>query len=230
METTEEDWRLMRERVRKNYEEHRVAEDLVEQFTVHNRQVEDFVAKFSEAENFNDKEKEIAILCSILHDATKGYGDFLEHGKEGGEFAKALLGDMGFSEDLAESVRLGIERHMGREGYVAARAKEKYGNDFEYSSPRTKVGQLVYVCDILTQITEEGFNKILTIRKADPDCIRADMAVAEEKGISAAAAARLSALESAKKSYEIIMEGRDYPMESVRAFAQELWIDLQEKI
>lgn len=222
MESSEGEWAQLRACVQENYVKHGVPAELVQQFTVHNLQVEAFVQKFSALENFDDRAKEIAILGAILHDIAKGYGEFEEHGKVGGEMAKIILLDMGFSEDLVESVRLGIERHMGREGYPAYIAKKKYGDSFEYPAPKTKVGEMIYLCDILTQLTPEGSEKLLTIRRTDPDCIRADKEEVATKGISAEEAARQSVMSSAKKSYDLIMQESDYSLESIKEYAQEL--------
>lgn len=229
METNEKIWEKLNELVRKNYEGHNVDEELIRQFMIHNRQVEDFVKRFSEEEEFNDKEKEIAVLSAILHDVAKGYGNFLEHGEEGGRLAKEILINIGVSEDLAESVRLGIERHMGREGYPAKLAKEKYGESFEYPMPKTKVGEMLYKCDILTQLTKEGFDKILLLRETDPENLKEDEGVAAEKNISVKGARLLSVLESAKKSYELIMRDSDNPLESVKEYATELWEGLRKE-
>ena len=221
-ETTEDTCEELRKKVEKYYETNDISEDLIKQFVIHNDQVEYFVNRFSEEENFNEKEKEIALLTAILHDITKGSGDFLSHGEEGGKIAKEILIDMGISEELAESVRLGIERHMGQEGYPTDLAKEKYGNDFEYPKYATKVGKIVFECDILTQLTKEGFDKILLLRKTDKENREEDEAVAKEKNITRKEAAVFSVLESAKKSYNLI------EIESVRECAEELWLEIQE--
>ena len=71
---------------------------------------------------------------------------------------RALL-KMKKSPEMARSVRVAIMKHMGSEGCPARSAREKYGDDFKYSQPATKVGRLVYECDILTQLTKEGFGK-----------------------------------------------------------------------
>lgn len=227
-ETDEQSLAELRRRVRENYGKNGVPDDLIEQFTIHNLQVEDFVRIFSESEGFDEKEKEIAILSAILHDVAKGYGEFLAHGEEGGRMAKVMLIDLGLGEELAESVRLGIERHMGQEGYPAENAKKRYGEGFSFPAPRTKVGDMLYKCDILTQLTPEGFAKILLIRKSDPVCACEDDRVAQEKGISREAAARLSALESARKSYDVIMRDSAHPLPSLQAYAQELWSKLEQ--
>ena len=61
-ETTEDTCEELRKKVEKYYETNDISEDLIKQFVIHNDQVEYFVNRFSEEENFNEKEKEIALL------------------------------------------------------------------------------------------------------------------------------------------------------------------------
>ncbi|MFZ2970261.1 MAG: HD domain-containing protein [Minisyncoccia bacterium] len=223
-ETTREIQDELMEVVEKYYKDHGVSEDLAEQFMVHNGQVRDYVKKFSAIEHFTDKEEEIATLAAILHDITKGWGDFLQHGKEGGEIAEKILRDMGVSHDLANSIRLAIERHMGPDGYPTRKAKEIYGENFEYPKYQTKVGQMVFECDILTQLTPEGFAKILLLRERDENNLAEDAKRAEEeKGMTIEKARFLSVLESARKSLELITTP------SVRREAEELWKKIEEE-
>ena len=223
VETTEEIREELKKKVEEYYRTNDVSEDLIEQFVIHNDQVECFVDRFSEKESFNEKEKEIALLTAILHDITKGSGDFLSHGKEGGKIAKEILIDMGISEYLAESVKLGIERHMGQEGYPTELAKKKYGNDFEYPKYATKVGKIVFECDILTQLTKEGFNKILLLRKTDKENREEDETIAEKDGISIEEARINSVLKSVKKSYELI------GIDSVKEHATQLLEEIKKE-
>lgn len=222
METNEKDLEILEKTVEDFYQSKNISGETLNQFTIHNRQVKDFAIRFSGEENFNEREKEIAILSAILHDITKGSGEFESHGEEGGEIAKKILLKMGKSSDLAESVKLAIVRHMGQEGYPAKIAKKKYGNDFEYPEPATKVGQLVYECDILTQLTTEGFEKILHLRKTDRENIKEDQKIALEKNITQEQAALLSVLKSAEESYGLIS------IESIQKFAKKLWQKIQE--
>ena len=207
VETTEEIREELRKKVEEYYRTNDVSEDLIEQFIIHNKQVEYFVNRFSKKEGFKEKEKEIALLTAILHDITKGSGDFLDHGEEGGKIAKEILIDMDISEELAESVKLGIERHMGQEGYPTDLAKKKYGDDFEYPKYATEVGKMVFECDILTQLTKKGFNKILLLRETDKENRKEDEEMAERDEISIEEARINSVLKSVKKSYELIGDG-----------------------
>ncbi|MCK4891943.1 MAG: HD domain-containing protein [Candidatus Pacebacteria bacterium] len=222
IETDERIREELRSKVEKHYQANNVPENLIEQFIIHNDQVEYFVDRFSREEKFNEKETEIALLSAILHDIAKGYGDFLNHGKEGGKIAKEILIDMGISEKLAESVRLGIERHMGREGYPTDMAKKKYGDDFEYPKYATKVGKMIFECDILTQLTKDGFNKILLLRETDKENRKEDEVIAKEKNITREDAAVFSVIKSVKKSYNLIK------IESIKEYAGELWQKIQE--
>ncbi len=222
-ETTEEMRDELMEVVEKYYNDHDVSEDLIKQFMIHNGQVRDYVKKFSAIEDFTAKEEEIAALAAILHDITKGWGDFLKHGEEGGEIAEKILRDVGVSKELAKSVRLAIERHMGPDGYPTRKAKEKFGEDFEYPRYQTKVGQMVYECDILTQLTPEGFKKILLLREKDPKNIKEDENVAKKKKITVEKARFLSVLESACESLKLITTP------SVRREAEKLWQEIEEK-
>lgn len=225
MEIDEHLWGELRNKVEEFYHKNKVPEELIEQFKIHNRQVEDFVIRFSEEEQFNDKEKEIAVLAAIFHDVTKGWKDFLKHGEEGGKIAKDVLLEMGKSEGLARSVQFAVERHMGQDGYTAEKAKEAYGKDFEYPKYKTKVGQIVYECDIMTQLTKEGFEKIILLRKTDADNLEEDRKAAKSKNISIDEARILSVLASAEKSLMIIRSG---PFESIKKHAEELWREIQE--
>lgn len=222
-ETTEEIREELRKKVEEYYRTDDVSEDLIERFVIHNDQVECFVNRFSEKEDFNEKEEEIALLTAILHDIAKGSGDFLNHGEGGGKIAKEILIDMGISEELAESVKLGIERHMGQEGYPTELAKKEYGNDFEYPKYATKVGKIVFECDILTQLTKEGFNKILLLREKDKENRREDEMTAERDGISIEEAKINSVLKSVKKSYELI------EIDSVREYAIQLLEEIKKE-
>lgn len=230
-ETTEEIWKELRKKVEEHYRANNISEDLIEQFIIHNDQVEYFVNRFSKKkdfnekkeEGFNEKEKEIALLTAILHDIAKGSGDFLSHGEKGGKIAKEILVDMDISEELAESVRLGIERHMGQEGYPTDLAKEKYGNDFEYPKYATKVGKMVFECDILTQLTKEGFDKILLLRETDKENKAEDEVIAERNGISIKEARINSVLKSVKKSYELIK------IDSVKEHATQLLEEIKKE-
>lgn len=223
VETCESTYIELRKIVEECYLKHDVNKKLIGQFVKHNEQVEEFVEKFSKKKRFSKKEKEIATLAAILHDITKGWGDFLNHGKEGGRIAKEILTSMNISEELAESVKLAIERHMGQEGYPTDLAKKEYGNDFEYPKYATKVGQLVYECDILTQLTEDGFNKILLLRETDKEDRKEDEARAEKDGISIEEARIKSVLESAKKSYGLI------EIDSIAEHATELWEKIEKE-
>jgi len=230
VETTEEIREELRKKVEGCYRANNVSEDLIEQFVIHNNQVEYFVGRFSKKEGFNEKEKgfnekekEIALLTAILHDIAKGSGDFLSHGEKGGKIAKEILVDMNISEELAESVRLGIERHMGQEGYPTDLAKEKYGNDFEYPKYATKVGKMVFECDILTQLTKEGFDKILLLRETDKENKAEDEAIAERNGISIEEARINSVLKSVKRSYELIK------IDSVKEHATQLLEEIKKE-
>ena len=223
METNEKDWKLLEEAVEDFYKSSGIVVETIEQFIVHNRQVKDFVMRFSDKEGFNEREKEIAILSAILHDVAKGSGEFELHGKEGGEIAEKMLLEMRKSPELARSVKLAIVRHMGKEGYPARLAKEKYGDNFEYPQPATKVGQLVYECDILTQLTREGFEKILHLRKIDEKDIKEDKKIALERNITQEEATLFSVLKGAEESFNLIK------IKSVKKFAEKLWREIQEK-
>ena len=223
VETTEEIREELRKKVEEYYRTNDVSEDLIEQFIIHNKQVEYFVNRFSKKEGFKEKEKEIALLTAILHDITKGSGDFLDHGEEGGKIAKEILIDMDISEELAESVKLGIERHMGQEGYPTDLAKKKYGDDFEYPKYATEVGKMVFECDILTQLTKKGFNKILLLREIDKENRKEDEVVAFEKNITREEAAVLSVLKSAKKSYDLIKN------RFIKKCAEELYEEIKKE-
>ncbi len=72
-ETTREMYDELMDVVEKHYKDHGVGEDLIRQFMIHNRQVRDYVERFSAEEKFSDREKEIAILVAVLHDITKGW-------------------------------------------------------------------------------------------------------------------------------------------------------------
>lgn len=227
METKkDEDWPKLRKIVTACYKENSVDDKLIEQFNIHNKQVESFVAECSKKESFTEKQQEIAVLAAIMHDITKGYGNFLEHGEEGGQLAEQILLDMGKSPELAWSVKLAIERHMGSSGYPAEKAKEAYGQDFEYPKYSTEVGELVYECDILTQLTPEGLDKILLLRENDENDLAEDMKRAEEEDMTVEKARFLSVLKSAQASYEIIKSGK---LNSVKEKADEYWQGIKEK-
>jgi HD superfamily phosphodiesterase len=217
----------LREGVEENYRQQGVGEQLITEFMTHNNQVEEFVKRFAAEEGFTAKEEEIAVLSAILHDVAKGYGEFVRHGEEGGQLAEAMLRSLGLGEELARSVRLAIERHMGREGFPARAAKDKFGEDHEYPEPRTKIGELLYKCDILTQLTPAGLRKIVALRGKDADMLKEDEEVAESEGITVEEARKLSALRSAKESLGIIMSGGNYPMEPLRRYTQGCWNDLK---
>ncbi len=223
IETDEKDWEFLEAKVEDFYKSNNISEETIEQFIIHNKQVKNFAIKFSEEENFNNREKEIAVLSAILHDIAKGFGEFELHGEKGGEIAEKILLEMGKSQGLAKSVKLAIIRHMGKEGYPTRISKEKYGNDFEYPQPATKVGQLVYECDILTQLTPEGFEKILHLRKTDKKNIEEDKKTASGKGITENEAALLSVLKNAEESYNLIK------IKPIKKFAKELWEKIQKK-
>ncbi len=223
METDSGIWRQLRDLVIDNYKEHGVDQKLIDQFVRHNAQVEDFVDKFADAEQFTPKEKEIAILAAILHDIAKGYGDFLKHAEEGGEMAEQILLDIGTSPELAYSVRLAIERHMGPAGFPTEEARKVYGPDFQFPVYDTKVGQLVYDCDILTQLTREGFDKLLAIRESSDEYIVEDTAVAQASGKTLSQVRYLSALKSARESLGLIKT------KTVREKAEEYWLKIEDE-
>lgn len=223
METNPEIWKHLRDMVTEGYKEHGVAQDMIEQFVRHNAQVEGFVNDFADAEQFTPKEKEIAILAAIMHDITKGYRDFLKHAEEGGEMAEQILRDMGVSPELAWSVRLAIERHMGPAGFPTEKAKEAYGEDFQYPIYDTKVGQLVYDCDILTQLTQEGFDKLLTIRESSDEYMAEDRAAAEASGKTLNQVKFLSVLRSARQSVDLITT------KSIKDEADMMWRKIEDE-
>lgn len=223
METDPEIWQQLRDTVTECYKEHGVDQNLIDQFVRHNAQVEDFVSKFADAEQFTPKEKEIAILAAIMHDITKGYGDFLKHAEEGGIMAEQILRDIGVSPELAWSVRLAITRHMGPAGFPTEKAKEAYGDDFQYPAYDTKVGQLVYDCDILTQLTQEGFDKLLTIRESSEEFTAEDNIAAQASGKTLSQIRFLSVLRSARQSLELISTKK------VKEKAEEYWLEIESK-
>ncbi|MCK5490835.1 MAG: HD domain-containing protein [Candidatus Pacebacteria bacterium] len=215
-----------REVVEEYYVNNNVDADLIEQLAKHNQQVEDFVRDYSgeDKESFDVKEREIAILAAIFHDITKVSGDFLDHGKDGGRIAEKILQENGVSFELAHSVSLAIERHMGgEEGYPGRMAKKEFGKKFKYPIYKTRVAQMVYECDILTQLTPEGFEKILLLRENDEENRIEDEKVAEEKRITRKEASILSALQSAKESLSFIK------MKFIEEDANKFWDEMQKK-
>jgi len=223
METDSEIWKQLRETVADCYKEHGVDQKLIEQFVRHNAQVEGFVNEFADAEHFTKKEKEIAILAAIMHDITKGYGDFLKHGEEGGIMAEQILLDLGKSPELARSVRLVIERHMGTAGFPTEEARKVYGEDFQYPMYDTKVEQLVYECDILTQLTREGFDKLLAIRESSDEYTAEDNITAQASGKTLGQVRYLSVLKSARESLGLIKT------KTVREKAEEYWLKIEDE-
>ncbi|MCK5044828.1 HD domain-containing protein [Candidatus Parcubacteria bacterium] len=223
METNEKDWALLEKMVEDFYKVQGVSKKILEHFVIHNKQVKDFVIKFSSEGNFKKREKEIVILSAILHDVAKGLENFELHGEKGGEIAEEMLLKIGKSSLLAQSVRMAIIRHMGEEGYPARMAKKKYGDDFKYPKPATIVGQMLYECDILTQLTSSGFDKLLHLRKINEKDIADDKKTALRENITQEEAALFSVLESAKESYNLIK------IRSVKKFADDLWQKIQIK-
>ncbi len=223
METDPQIWQQLRDMVSEGYKEHGVDQKLIDQFVRHNAQVEDFVDKFADNEQFTPKEKEIAILAAIMHDITKGYVDFLKHAEKGGEMAEQILLDMGTRPELAYSVRLAIERHMGSAGFPTEEARKAYGEDFQYPAYDTKVGQLVYDCDILTQLTREGFDKLLAIRESSDEYTAEDNITAQASGKTLGQVRFLSVLKSARESLGLIKT------KSVKEKAEEYWLKIEDE-
>jgi hypothetical protein len=228
-ETDEKTYGRLQRAVEEGYRRQGVPEELIDQYGLHNAQVEGFAKRFAEEAGFTPKETEIAVLGAILHDVGKGSGDFVDHGEIGGRRAEEILLEEGLSPELIRSVRLAVERHMGQEGYPAEMAKEKYGPDFTYPQPRTKVGELLYLCDILTQITPEGFGKIVWLREHDPRDLSEDEGVAHENGISLLQARHLSALKSAQKAYALILDAPLQPFGGLEGYAQQCWMSLKAR-
>lgn len=83
---------------------------------------------------------------------------------------------------------------------------------------------MVYECDILTQLTQEGFDKILLLRKSDSDNLGEDRKVAKEKNIPIEQARLILVIESAKKSFNFIKPGSE-----IKKYADSLWRDIQKK-
>ncbi len=190
--------------VRDAYKESGMDSEMVDLFMKHNRQVLDFVRKIADGEKFNEREREIAELAAVLHDKRKGAVDFEEHGSEGGVSARKLLLSLGKSEGLAESVRLAIERHMGNTGFVGEQARKKYGQEFRYPEPETRVGRSVYEADMLTILTREGVEKLLHIREIESNLRTEDERVASEKKISLEEARFASIRKSVENSLDIL--------------------------
>jgi hypothetical protein len=223
METNEKDWELLEKMVEDLYKAQGVPKKTFGHLIAHNKQVKDFVIKFSIKENFKEREREIVILSAILHDVAKGFKNFEFHGEKGGEIAEKMLLKLGKSLLLAQSVKLAIIRHMGKQGYPARMAKKKYGDNFKYPSPATIVGQMLYECDILTQLTSKGFDKLLYLRKINIKNIKDDKKVALTKNITHQDATLLSVLNSAKESYDLIK------IKSIKKFADNLWQKIQKE-
>ena len=223
METNEKDWKLLEKMVEDFYKTQGVPKKTLEHFVVHNKQVKDFVIKFSREENFKKREIEIVILSAILHDIAKGFENFELHGEKGGEIAEKMLLKIGKSLLLAQSVKLAIIRHMGEEGYPARMAKKKYGDDFKYPKPATIVGQMLYECDILTQLTSSGFAKLLHLRKTNKKDITDDKETALRENITQEEAALFSVLRNAKESYNLIK------IKLIKKFADNLLREIQKK-
>lgn len=75
----------------------------------------------------------------------------------------------------------------------------------------------MYECDILTQLTPEGFDKILLLRERDENNLAEDEKMAAEKGITTEKARFLSVSKSARESFELIK------LKSVKEKAEDLW-------
>jgi len=86
---------------------------------------------------------------------------------------------------------------------------------------------MLYFCDILTQLTDEGFSKIMVLRETDPKCLAEDRKIAAEKGLSTEKVRKMSALKSARELYEIITKTSEFP--SLRDYAQKLWNELHNQ-
>ncbi len=225
-ETDELDLEILRRKVLEAYIDRGIDDGTRRRFVAHNMQVEEYVAIFSKEECFNEKETEISRLDAILHDNAKGNADFLLHGYSGGIVAEKWLLEMKKSPELALSVRRAIERHMGDKGYPADLLRKIAGRDACFPSPASKIAELVYCCDIMTQLTPEGINKIVHLREINYLDTIEDKKTAEEKGISIQDATLLSALASTKKSYEIIKKSK---IESVKKFAKNSWLDIEKR-
>jgi hypothetical protein len=223
METSEKDWELLEKMVEDFYRTQGVSKKTLEHFVVHNKQVKDFVIKFSREENFKKREREIVILSAILHDVAKGFENFELHGEKGGEIAEEMLLKIGKSLLLAQSVKLAIIRHMGEEGYPVRMARKKYGDGFKYPKPATIVGQMLYECDILTQLTPNGFAKLLHLRKINKKDITDDKETALRENITQEDAALLSVLKNAEESYNLIK------IKSIKKFADSIYKEIQTK-
>lgn len=172
-ETTIEEIQELNKAVEEMYKKDGVHKDLMKLFMIHNNQVFYLVRQIAKAEGFNERELEIAEIAAILHDIKKG-GEFEMHGELGGQEAKRILLKMGKSEGLAESVRLAIVRHMGNDGFVGEQARKKFGENFRYEEPKTRVGQSLYDADMLTIMTPEGIDKLLKLRETVPELVRQD--------------------------------------------------------
>ena len=170
--------------VEKTYEEDGLDPETLRLFMLHNRQVLDFVRQIGAGEKFDEREQEISELAAALHDFMKGRVPFEEHGDAGGLEAEKILQAMGRSSELARSVRLAIERHMGNSGFVGERAKAKYGEDFRYPEPATRVGECVYEADMLTILTDGGVEKLLHLRSTVPELMREDEVYAEQHQVT----------------------------------------------
>lgn len=205
-ETKEEEIKSLLLGVEKIYKKSGMDDRKIELFMAHNKQVLDFVREIAKAENFSEKEIEIAQLAAILHDCKKESPgvDFADHGSSSGIEASKILIKMKKRSELVENVVKAIERHMGNTGFVGNEARKKYGKDFLYEEPETRAEQSVYDADLLTILTEDGIKKILHIRENGQDFIKIDKQVALNQGITQKEAAILSVKESIENTMNSI--------------------------
>lgn len=214
-ETSDKDTETFVGKVEEKYKADGLDEKTQEHFRIHNRQVLDLVREIAREEKLDEGELEIAELAAIFHDIAKG-GDFVNHGKNGGELAREIILAAGKSPKLAESVKTAIERHMANTGYVGIKAREKFGSDFRYEEPETRAEQCLYDADMLAIVTPEGVRKLLRLRQITPKDLEDDKKVSQEKNISVEDAALLTVAKSIKNSLESIK------LDSSRKIAQRL--------
>lgn len=178
-------------------------DEIVEALDRHNDRVLAFVDEIAEGEHLDTSEHRILQAVAVLHDVAKADTHLLHHAHAGAEIADELLRGMGKDEDFVDTVRRGIECHMGPFPFVeeeAVKHAERTGEHLHFPRPASRMERLFYDADMLALIDVEGVEKVVMLRRSTPEFMEEDERTAAEEGTTPVAAAYASALLSARRA------------------------------
>jgi hypothetical protein len=204
---SEQDFDVLRQRVRDRYAGSGQPPDVVVALNKHNDRVLEHVEEIAAGEGITGTDYELFKTIAILHDVAKADTPLMLHAHAGGEDAVRLLRDIGKDGDFVAAVEHGIECHMGPFPFIeeeAAKYAERTGEHLHLPRPQSTVEKLFYDADMLALIDIGGIEKVVVLRGSTPEFIEEDERTAARDGGTPRAAAYKSAMQSVVRAADTL--------------------------